>query len=329
MRGVVESALALADHGIDAVLAILVASSESAVRPRGALALIGAGEILAGSLAGGSLEARLLEAGARVLANGQSEKISIAAGDDSSHACGAAGRDAGQLQILLLPMPARASPLRDAMTKACLSGAWLRLRLGVGADGARADLGWGEARTGTDRFNFDARGEICTAPAEFGEHASFSFAPPPRIALLGAGQESAALIRMAHWLGWYVEVIEQRPLAASCVGADRLHAIAAEALSGLLNERHFDAVVVGGHDFDVDTRHLRQLGESGIGYIGLLGPPERRDALLGELGDIIATQLEPRLYAPAGLRLGGEGPEAIALAITAQMQYYLAHDMHA
>jgi xanthine dehydrogenase accessory factor len=329
MRGVVESALALADHGVDAVLAILVASNESAVRQRGALALIGAGEILAGSLAGGSLEACLLETSGRVLAEGQSQKIAIDASQDSSHACAVAGQDSGPLQILLMPLPARASPLRDALTKACLSGAWLRLRLGIGSDDARGNLGWGEARTGTDRFNFDARGEACAAPLEFSAHASFSFAPPPRIALLGAGPESAALIRMARWLGWYVEVIEQRPLAAACVGADRLHAIAAEALPGLLNERHFDAVVVGGHDFDVDTRHLRQLGESGIGYIGLLGPPQRRDALLGELGDIIATQLEPRLYAPAGLRLGGEGPEAIALAITAQMQYYLAHDMHA
>jgi hypothetical protein len=29
------------------------------------------------------------------------------------------------------------------------------------------------------------------------------------------------------------------------------------------------------------------------------------------------------------LRLGGEGPEATALSIIAQLQYYLAHDVHA
>ena len=50
--------------------------------------------------------------------------------------------------------------------------------------------------------------------------------------------------------------------------------------------------------------------------------------LLTEIGDIAATQLEPRLYAPVGLRLGGEGPEAIALAIVAQLQHYLTHDAH-
>ena len=289
-----------------------------------------ADEMHAGSLAGGWLETRLLEVAGQVLANGRAEGINIEASQDSSHASVPAEQNAGSMQILLLPLPARGSPLRDAMTKACLSGAWLRLRLAVASgSGTQAEPGFGEARTGTDRFAFDAHGDACPGPLEFAAHASFSFAPPPRIALLGSGPESTSLIRMARWLGWYVEVIDLRPLAGNCLGADRLHAIAAESLPSLLAERHFDAVVVGAHDFEIDARHLRQLGETGIGYIGLLGPPERRDALLGELGDIIATQLEPRLYAPAGLRLGGEGPEANALAIIAQMQYYLAHDMHA
>jgi xanthine dehydrogenase accessory factor len=139
-------------------------------------------------------------------------------------------------------------------------------------------------------------------------------------------------MRMARLLGWYIEVVDQRTERDAHFGdegADRVHAISPEMLPILLAERHFDAAIVGGQDFDLDMRHLRHLGASGIGYVGLLGPPERRDALLGRLGDIIATQLEPRLYAPVGLRLGGEGPEARALAIVAQMQYYLAHDVHA
>ena len=312
---------ALADQSVDAVLAIVIQSTDSAARPRGALGLIGAGEMLAGSLGGGRLEARLLESARAVLASGQCERIALDAHQDSRHADAATGQNSGQLQILLLPLPAHDSPLRDAMTKACLSGAWLRLRLGVSDDrDARADLGFGEARAGTDLFVFDARGKACAGPIEFSQHASFSFAPPPRMVLLGSGPESSALIRMARWLGWYVEVIDERSVAGpliGSVGADRVHAIAAEVLPSLLSERHFDAVVVGGHDFDLDARHLSQLGESGIGYIGLLGPPERRDALLGHLGDIIATQLY-RACMHRRLALVGEGPEAIALAIIAQ-----------
>jgi len=60
-------------------------------------------------------------------------------------------------------------------------------------------------------------------------------------------------------------------------------------------------------------------------YIGLLGPKSRRDRLLAEIG-ASAASLEPRLHGPAGLDLGGRGPEPIALSIVAQMQQELISD---
>jgi xanthine dehydrogenase accessory factor len=61
----------------------------------------------------------------------------------------------------------------------------------------------------------------------------------------------------------------------------------------------------------------------GPAYVGLLGPIARRDALLAELG-AAAERLRPRLHAPVGLDLGGSGPEAIALAIAAELQQVFA-----
>jgi xanthine dehydrogenase accessory factor len=51
----------------------------------------------------------------------------------------------------------------------------------------------------------------------------------------------------------------------------------------------------------------------------LLGPAHRREKLLGDLGPLAAA-LRPRLRAPVGLDLGGRAPEAIALAIVAEIQ---------
>jgi xanthine dehydrogenase accessory factor len=42
--------------------------------------------------------------------------------------------------------------------------------------------------------------------------------------------------------------------------------------------------------------------------------------LLGRLRKPERTALQGRLHAPVGLRLGGEGPDAIALAIAAELQ---------
>ena len=71
----------------------------------------------------------------------------------------------------------------------------------------------------------------------------------------------------------------------------------------------------------VDRDH--PLADRDVGYVGLLGPPARRDELLARLTQQRRAALEGRLRAPVGLLLGGEGPEAIALAIVAQLQQAL------
>lgn len=231
----------------------------------------------------------------------------------------------------MLPLPVQVSPLREAIAAACAEGAWLRLRLELGLPpSADPVVGFGEARAGQRIFTFDPQGLPTDAANEFSYQVRLGYAPPPRLALLGAGPESRPLATLARQLGWIVELVDQRVEMRRFIDSfhvDRIHAIAPDALAQLLDTRHFDAAIVGSHDFELDASHLRQLGDTGIGYVALLGSPLRRDAMLTRMGDIIATQLEPRLYAPAGLHLGGEGPEIMALAIVAQLQRFLAHDV--
>lgn len=331
-RGLSHLASQLAIQNIDCVLAVVVSTTGMSARVRGAMGLFDASGWRAGSLAGGSLQIRLSEATRSVLESGKSELIRMDSAEDGSNASRLPGNN-GSIQILLLPMPASDSPLREALANACSRCAWLRLRVDLGdEEGGLSVLGLGEARTGADLYAFDRHGHACAGPQVFSQAVSLSFAPPPRIALVGCGPESRPIARLAHLVGWYVEAIDSRREAlAAFVGdsVDFLHAVGPDELPALLAERHFDAVILGGHDLDLDGSNLACLGASGIGYVGLLGAPERRDALLGRVGDIIATQLELRLYAPAGLSLGGDGPEAVALSVIAQLQHYLAHDVHA
>ncbi|MGB0133581.1 XdhC family protein [Dokdonella sp.] len=330
-RGLSHLATVLASQSIDCVLAVVVSTTGASARVRGAMGLFDASGYRAGSLAGGSLQQRLGDATRSVLNSGKAELVSIDAAHDSSNASGLPS-DAGTIQILMLPMPASDSPLREALGNACDRCAWLRVRVDLGDENAsRGELGFGEARTGPDLYAFDRSGHSCDGPLGFSRAVSLSFAPPPRIALVGCGPESRPIARLAHLVGWYVEAIDSRRDALMAFAGDAVdfqHAVDPEELVGLLAERHFDAVILGGHDLDLDGRNLVCLGASGVGYVGLLGAPERRDALLSRVGDIIATQLELRLYAPAGLSLGGDGPEAAALSIIAQLQHYLAHDVH-
>jgi xanthine/CO dehydrogenase XdhC/CoxF family maturation factor len=58
-------------------------------------------------------------------------------------------------------------------------------------------------------------------------------------------------------------------------------------------------------------------------YIGLIGSRRRREQLLA---DLIDTGMTPdrRLFSPAGLDLGGNAPEQIALAIVSEIQAVFA-----
>lgn len=331
MRDLVETAIELAGRGTDAALALVADTEGTCYRGRGAMALFDAQGARAGSLSPSFHDPRIEDAARRVLAQGHAQDLRL---DLHERERAPAATDAQPLMhLLVLPIPAHASPLREAMASACSASAWLRVRINPGADDAnRSGLGSGEARTGSAVFTFDRSGLACPGPLAFQRYISLALAPPPRILLAGVAAETPAFAQIARLLGWYVELVEHRSefTAYREIGQiDQHHLLPPDALQALLSARHYDAAIVGSHDFATDASYLRHLAGAGIGYIGLLGSPERRDALLAQLGDIIATQLEPRLYAPAGLRLGGEGPESVALAVVAQLQHYLAHDAHA
>ncbi len=150
--------------------------------------------------------------------------------------------------------------------------------------------------------------------------------PIPSLLVMGAGLDSEPVVKMAAELGWRCSVVDHRPAYIQ----DREYGDAAvttctpaEDLCTTLDLSIFDLALVMSHHLISDQTYLRQLASTDIGYVGLLGPPKRRDRLLGDLGDL-ANNLEGRIHAPAGIQLGGRGAGPIAVEIIAEMQQYLA-----
>ena len=327
LRAVADAANEFAEAGVPAVIGVVLATQGSTYRKRGALILLDASGVRVGALSGGCLEGDLEEEARKVLAGGTSLRTRFDTTSEDDRLFGSGIGCGGEMTVLLLPVPPDESPLRLALADACQRSGWLKLVFATAED----TVGCGEARVGSHVYRFGSNGRAVPGTQSFVERVALALPPPPRLLLLGAGPETRPLAAVSRMLGWFVEVVEHRERwarHAEYVGVDRRHAAGPDALPEILGARHFDAVIVMNHNFDLDARCLRHLAETSAGYIGLLGPPARRDALLGEIGDIAATQLEPRLYAPIGLRLGGEGPEAIALSILAQLQHYLTHDAH-
>jgi xanthine dehydrogenase accessory factor len=142
------------------------------------------------------------------------------------------------------------------------------------------------------------------------------------ILVLGAGLDAVPLARLADEMGWRCTIVDHRP--AYVANADfpdefEKHCLDPLQLAATLDLNSFDAAIVMSHHLKSDREYLRQIAGSEIAYLGLLGPPARKERLLSELADDVRN-LDSRLQGPAGMDLGGRGPEAIALSILAQLQ---------
>lgn len=146
----------------------------------------------------------------------------------------------------------------------------------------------------------------------------------PRIAILGGGPDAIPLVEFAAQLGWHVTLADHRPAYADPArfpGADRVLHVADQHLPADLLLDSLDAVVIMSHNLAADERYLAQVAPTKVPYIGLLGPEARRHKLTASVPGVDAA--DSRIHGPVGLRLGGEGPEAIALSIVAEIQSHL------
>jgi xanthine/CO dehydrogenase XdhC/CoxF family maturation factor len=75
------------------------------------------------------------------------------------------------------------------------------------------------------------------------------------------------------------------------------------------------------HSYEQDRALLAELLPVAPRYLGLLGARHRSSLLVSEAAVIAGLSVEEccqRIWAPIGLNLGGDGPEAIALAVMAE-----------
>lgn len=150
-------------------------------------------------------------------------------------------------------------------------------------------------------------------------------AAPQRLFVLGAGDDAKPMVSIAALLGWNVTVMDGRAHLARSERfpeAERVLAVSS-ASAEVQGIRPEDAVVLMTHSYEQDRELLAALLPLRPRYLGLLGARHRSSLLLSEvaatLGRTVASCCE-QIYAPVGLDLGGDGPEAIALAVIAEVQ---------
>jgi xanthine dehydrogenase accessory factor len=148
------------------------------------------------------------------------------------------------------------------------------------------------------------------------------FAPPRRVAIVGAVHVAQALIPMAVAAGYDVTVIDPRSAFAAgsrFPGVTMVSQWPTPALAAFGLDRR-SAVVSLTHDPKIDDPALAAALRSDAFYIGALGSRKTHAARLERLKEQGFTDAElARIHAPVGLPIGAISPAEIAVSILAEI----------
>jgi xanthine dehydrogenase accessory factor len=315
-------------------LVTLVHAEGSSYRRPGAHLLIGANGEYVGTISGGCLEAEVVRKSEWMIRDGAMIERYSTLFDDTAEipfglGCG------GVVDLLIEPVDTpECSALLEAM-EASLSGTETRVATWLPEGGrklARALFG----ADGRMIFASESLGAAEIASVDFaGQRASISpelqrvylekLTAPLRLFVFGAGDDAKPVVTMASLLGWNVTVADGRSQLAKAERfpeAERV--LTATSIAGL-GVSAADAVILMTHSYEQDRALLTGLlgGQEIPGYIGLLGASHRSSLLVSEAAVMLGSSLSEcceRVWAPVGLDLGGDGAEAIALAVIAEVQ---------
>jgi len=315
-------------------LGVLVETAGSTYRKPGALMLIAADGESAGLLSGGCLEGDLSEYAREVIESGHSRLVTydMRGGEDLIWGLGLGCE--GAMHILLM----RVGPDNDYQPLTHLARGLAAHQPSAVAIVVQSEQGGPPVGTAFLPGTAQCPATVARALDEAARTGRTSWlesaAPrwrmfalplslPPRLLRFGAGPDAVPVVDFAVRLSWKVTLIDHRPAYADpshFPTAERvLHAQPDEIP---LELAHFSAAVVMSHHLPSDLKYLRALAGTEIPYVGLLGPAVRRERLLTDLG-ADAERIRKRLRAPVGLAIGGRSPEAIALAIVAEIHAFV------
>lgn len=328
-------------QGQPLVLATVFETAGSTYSKAGARMLINAAGDFQGMLSGGCLEGDLAERARTVIETGVAQMVTYDLGLNQQELWGLGVGCDGVMKIFLQPLSAKneyapfsaiadacegdnyevAATVLESDSEAIEPGATLvtcgdscntyglsEEAAGILLDEARAALAARSASTST----------VSIAGTKLKLLLGL-IRPAIRLLVLGAGLDAQPVTRLAAELGWRTTVADHRPayIDNGEFAAERVICCPAEEVARAIDLSRFDAAIVMSHHLASDRSYLSQLSQTDIGYIGLLGPANRRKRLLEELGED-APRLKHRLHGPAGLDIGAVGPAAIALSILAE-----------
>ncbi len=344
-RHIIDSFNAWRETETQLVLATVIATEGSTYSKAGHRILIAPSGDYQGLVSGGCLEGDLAAHAHTVFVTGDARTITYDMREDDNNVWGMGVGCDGLIRILLQRLDAGTDfePFRTiAERQLAPSGASLCVTvvesedrdLPTGAtwiDWGDGSLAWrmpddrqSAIRNQSGTLHTGAQPKLLRQPSRGGAFTALHapIVPVPRLLILGAGPDAAPLFTMADQIGWLTTVVDHRQARIddpAFATAEQRRCIALDHFPGAVVLDQYAAAIVMSHNLEADGQYLSHLtAANGIGYIGLLGPVARRDRLVRQAG-IDDPNFLARLHGPAGLPIGSDSPETIALSILAEI----------
>jgi xanthine dehydrogenase accessory factor len=148
-------------------------------------------------------------------------------------------------------------------------------------------------------------------------------APPPRMAIVGATDFSAALAPLAQALGWVVTICDARAAVARAARFARAADVGVAPPGPWVADQRLgpnDALLVFSHDPKHDEPAILSALAGDVGFIGALGSRRTAEDRAARLRAAGATDRQlQRLHSPCGLDVGARTPEETAVSVLAEI----------
>lgn len=353
-REIINGLFRAAEAGESVVLATVVRITGSSYGGVGSRMLIRVDGSTVGLVSGGCLESDVAEHARRVSSTGAAEVVRYDTLEDDDAPWGLGLGCNGLIDILLEPLgPTQARSVADLLQCALENDEPSAIATvihvidsdsnspAVGAHALAIDTtiltsgDWGsgfvlaDASDGTaDAIKAGRRGLVRDYD---GVEVAFEVVNPSvHLVICGSGPDAVPIARFGVELGWEVTVVDHRAGASERAmrfpGATTVECLNPLDLADCVNLNSRTAAVVVSHHFERDKNYLQALLQCDVVYIGMLGPRARTERMFADLEtEPVPIQPDERVYSPVGMDIGGDGPDAIALAIVAEVTAVTNH----
>jgi len=302
--------------GLKTVIATVVALDGSSYRRPGVRMLINENGHMTGAVSGGCVEKEILKQSDSVFKTGKPKMMSY----DGRYRLGCEGI----LYILIEafdPNEQMMKCFQNSLGKREPFTIQVFYSKAIGIDGA-----WGStiSFTGKNQFSFDRHNKLELNGKTKSKVFVQQMKPCFKLIIVGAEHDAAQLCLLASSLGWDVVVVANASDPQTITdfpGAVEMIHMSPETIEFKAIDENV-AVVLMTHSYVKDLQYLLALKETKPIYLGLLGPSNRREKILNDLIErvpLVDDSLFDVVYGPAGLNIGAETPQEIALSICSEI----------